>query len=149
MKQTSDTGRRTAAPGGLRAVLLIALVALLHAAFSPGSAHLAALDTDHCGQRAASSVAAVAYDFDHCGLVHPVTVAVGGVEKHLGGEAGTGCAASACQPRPGVLAHKAPDAAARVPERAVVPSVQGSATTGGPGSQGSCASALRTVVLRC
>ncbi|MDX6349852.1 MAG: hypothetical protein QOF84_4642 [Streptomyces sp.] len=150
MTQTTGTGRHTAALGGLRAVLCIALLALLHAAFSAGSAHVGALDTDHCGRQGISSVAAAAYDFDHCGLVHPVAVAADGLGQHHGGETGTSCAASACQPRTGAVVHKAAsDAAAEVSARAMAPPVRGAAPMDGAGSQGPSASALRTVVLRC
>ncbi|WP_031106816.1 hypothetical protein [Streptomyces sp. NRRL S-146] len=73
-KTTGPT--RPAACRGLGAAVLLALFALLHATFSPGLAHLAALDLDGCRQHAALAKA------HECDLTPPTLVIALGAEGH-------------------------------------------------------------------
>ena len=70
------TAPRPAAARGLGAVVLLALLALLHATFSPGPSHLTALDLDGCRLRAAATSAHL------CETAPPVVVTAAGAEGH-------------------------------------------------------------------
>ncbi|MBA2810240.1 hypothetical protein E0500_023305 [Streptomyces sp. KM273126] len=89
----STTAPRPVAARGLGAVVLIALLALLHATFSPGPSHLSALDLDGCRPRA---VAASTLDCE----ASNVLASAGGTEGHPDGDAAQPCEASAYGPRP-------------------------------------------------
>ncbi|MEU0720524.1 hypothetical protein ABZ498_25495 [Streptomyces lavendulocolor] len=91
-KTTGPT--RPAACRGLGAAVLLALFALLHATFSPGLAHVSALDLDGCRQRAALAKAHA------CDLTPPTVVTGLGAEgHHEDGDASQSCDASAPGPR--------------------------------------------------
>ncbi|MFF4837528.1 hypothetical protein [Streptomyces sp. NPDC001315] len=88
MRQTTSPAR-PAACRGLGAAVLLALFALLHAIFSPGPSHLAALDPDGCRQRAAVAR-------EHTSDLASAAVATGlGADGHHGGDAPPSCHASA------------------------------------------------------
>ncbi|MFF2514362.1 hypothetical protein [Streptomyces sp. NPDC058086] len=93
MRQSvSDT--RPAARCGQCAVVLLALLALLHAMFSPGPSHLAALDLDGCRQRAAAARAHA------CDLATAPVLNGAGAKGHQDGDdASQSCDASAYGPR--------------------------------------------------
>ncbi|KUO16238.1 hypothetical protein [Streptomyces dysideae] len=92
MRHVPSTASR-AATRGLGAVVLLALLALLHAAFSSGPAHLSALDLDGCRLRAA---AATAHD---CQSAVAEVVTGAGAGGHHDGAAVQSCGASAYGPR--------------------------------------------------
>ncbi|MFF0131747.1 hypothetical protein ACFYTG_39570 [Streptomyces mirabilis] len=88
----SDT--RPAVRRGQCAVVLLALLALLHAMFSPRPSHLAALDLDGCRQRAAIARAHA------CDLATTPVFSGAGAEEHQDGDgASQSCDASAYGPR--------------------------------------------------
>ncbi|WP_329295817.1 hypothetical protein [Streptomyces pseudovenezuelae] len=89
MRKTASP-TRPAACRGLGAAVLLALFALLHATFSPGLAHVSALDLDGCRQRAALAKAHV------CDPTTPtVMTGAGGEGHHQDGDASQSCDASA------------------------------------------------------
>ncbi|MFI1731002.1 hypothetical protein ACH40E_17560 [Streptomyces acidicola] len=88
----STTAPRPVAARGLGAVVLLALLALLHATFSPGPSHLSALDLDGCRLRA---VAASTLNCE----ASTVAATASGTEDHPGGDAAQPCEASAYGPR--------------------------------------------------
>ncbi|MFF5757467.1 hypothetical protein [Streptomyces longwoodensis] len=91
-KTTGPT--RPAACRGLGVAVLLALFALLHATFSPGLAHVSALDLDGCRQRAALAKA------HKCDLTPPTVVTgLGDKGHHQDGDASQSCDASAPGPR--------------------------------------------------
>ncbi|ALV33527.1 hypothetical protein [Streptomyces sp. CdTB01] len=94
MRRIPSTVRPAAARRGLGAVVLLALLALLHASFSPGPSHLSGLDLDGCRMR---SLAASAH---YCETVAPVLVtAAGSDHHHQDGDAAQSCDAFASGPR--------------------------------------------------
>ncbi|MET9817276.1 MULTISPECIES: hypothetical protein [unclassified Streptomyces] len=93
MRHTPDTARPVARRG-LCAVVLLALLALLHATFSPGTTHLSGLDLDGCLRRSVTQATAQA-----CGMA-PAAVLTGvGAAGHQDGDASQSCEASSYGPR--------------------------------------------------
>ncbi|WP_327397541.1 hypothetical protein [Streptomyces phaeochromogenes] len=92
MRHTPSTARLAAARG-LGAVVLLALLALLHATFSPGPSHLSALDLDGCRMHV---VAVSTLDCE----APTVLVAAAGAESHQDGDVAQSCDASAYGARP-------------------------------------------------
>lgn len=141
-------GRAHAAPcGGLRAVVLIVLLAFVHSMFTPGPIHMPASDADDCRRGIAASTAHSSGVGENC----PATCA--GVTSGEGGElpdggAASGCAAAAYTPR----SHSA----AAHPAKAIVGAPSGD-TPAGHGNAPACAGSSvvsdarpsRAGVLRC
>ncbi|MET9103689.1 hypothetical protein [Streptomyces antibioticus] len=97
---TTSTAKPAAARRGLGAVVLLALMALLHATFSPGPSHLSALDLDGCRLRAAAASAHL------CETAAPVVVTAAGAGGHQDGDASQSCEASGYGPRPLTDLHR-------------------------------------------
>lgn len=93
MRHTPDTAR-SAARRGLCAVVLLALLALLHATFSPGTTHLSALDLDGCLRRSTTQAAAQA-----CDTAPSAVVTGAGAAGHQDGDTSQSCDASSYKPR--------------------------------------------------
>ncbi|WP_405961250.1 hypothetical protein OG235_36940 [Streptomyces sp. NBC_00024] len=91
MRHTPGTARPAAARG-LGAVVLLVLLALLHATFSPGLSHLSALDLDGCRTH---TVAMGTLDCEEPTAV----VTASGAEGHQDGDAAQSCDAPAYGPR--------------------------------------------------
>ncbi|MFF1291687.1 MULTISPECIES: hypothetical protein [unclassified Streptomyces] len=135
------TAPRPAAARGLGAVVLLALLALLHATFSPGPSHLSALDLDGCRLRVAAASAHL------CETAAPVVVTAVGVEGHQGGDVSQSCDASGYGPRQLAAFSHAPAVSgttsgvpAASPPGNVSPAVTGASAPGSP---------FGSVVLRC
>ena len=135
------TAPRPAAARGLGAVVLLALLALLHATFSPGPSHLTALDLDGCRLRAAATSAHL------CETAPPVVVTAAGAEGHQDGDAPQSCDASGYGPRqladlshPPAVSGTTPGAPAASTPGNVSPAVTSASAPGSP---------FGSVVLRC
>ncbi len=74
--------------------MLLALLTLLHASFSPGTAHLSTLDLDGCLQRSVAATAA-----QPCDAAPVAALTAPGADGHHDGDAGQSCDASAYGPR--------------------------------------------------
>ncbi|KPC63930.1 hypothetical protein [Streptomyces chattanoogensis] len=159
MRDTVSRGR-SADANGVRGLLLVALLALLHAALLAGACHLTSSQADHCltrppaaaasGTATVSGVAATSgASAGHCVTEDPGLTSAGAAKKHHPASGGRHHSqASGCQLRP----HQAPtgncgktfgDAS---PGTAVAPSGDAS-----PGAVRTTAGAPpgRSVVLRC
>ncbi|WP_033309315.1 hypothetical protein RFN58_35315 [Streptomyces iakyrus] len=93
MRQPSSNAR-PAARRGLGAAVLLALLALLHASFSPGTVHVSALDLDGCLQRHLAATAA-----QPCDAAPVAALTAVGADGHHDGDAAQSCDASAYGPR--------------------------------------------------
>lgn len=143
MRQTLSD-HRPAARRGLGAVVLLVLLAFLHATFSPGPRHLSALDLDGCLQRRIVTTS-TAQDCQRVPAAVLTAPDSGG--HHHDGDASQSCDASAYGPRQltapvTLLAMPAGPATAG-------PSAMAPATS--PDRTRSCApgAATGSVVLRC
>ncbi|MCZ4513842.1 hypothetical protein O3Q52_38050 [Streptomyces sp. ActVer] len=142
MRRTpGTTAPKPAAARGLGAVVLLALLALLHATFSPGPSHLSALDLDGCRLHAAAPSAHL------CETATPVVATAVGAEGHRNGDVRQSCAASGYGPRqladlshPPVMSGTTPGFPAVSSPGNVSPAVTGASTPGSP---------FGSVVLRC
>ncbi|AJT63412.1 hypothetical protein [Streptomyces chattanoogensis] len=158
MRDTVSRGR-SADANGVRGLLLVALLALLHAALLAGACHLTSSQADHCLTRppaAASGTATVSgtaatssASAGHCVTESPGLTSAGAVKKHHPASGGRHHSeASGCQLRP----HQAPTGNCGKtfgddsPGTAVTPSGDAS-----PGAVRTTAGAPpgRSVVLRC
>ncbi|ALV33232.1 hypothetical protein [Streptomyces sp. CdTB01] len=93
MRHNPSTAPPAAAARGLGAVVLMALLALMHAAFSPGPSHLSGLDLDGCRVRAAIVSA------HSCQSVAAAVVTAAGTADHQDGDSSQSCDASPYGPR--------------------------------------------------
>ncbi|MCX5601247.1 hypothetical protein OOK29_24180 [Streptomyces phaeochromogenes] len=142
MRRTPGTTAPSAAAArGLGAVVLLALLALLHATFSPGPSHLSALDLDGCRLRAAAASTHL------CETAAPVVVTAVGADGHQDGAASQSCDVSGYGPRqladlshpPAVSGTTSGVPGASSPGN-VSPAVAGASAPGSP---------FGSVVLRC
>ncbi|GAA3783651.1 hypothetical protein GCM10022206_23700 [Streptomyces chiangmaiensis] len=78
---------------GLGAVVLLALMALLHASFSPGASHLSVLGPDGCRRQTAEA------GVSGCPVGPPAVVRVSAGEDHRGGGIYPSCGASGSEQR--------------------------------------------------
>lgn len=141
MRHTTFSTTRPAAARGLGAVVLFALLALLHATFSPGPSHISGLDLDGCRLRAAVSNA------HNCPPVATVVATGAGAEGHHGDDASQSCDASGYGPRQ--LADSSSSQAASGPTSGVLmhPSQDSASPT--PAGASAHDSPSGSVVLRC
>ncbi|MDT9695149.1 hypothetical protein [Streptomyces sp. P17] len=118
MRQTFSTPRPMIGHS-LCAVVLLALLALLHATLSPGASHLAALDLDGCPQQQRPAASA-----QTCVTAPVAALTEAGAVGHHDGDTTPLCAASASGPRqaahlpsPFATAHAVSGGAAALPAR--------------------------------
>ncbi|MET8331207.1 hypothetical protein [Streptomyces sp. NPDC005181] len=137
----------TAPCGGLRAVVLLVLLAFVHSMFTPGPIHMPAPDADDCHRSIAAS-AADSPDVDKDCPVTCARVTTGEGRELPDGGAASVCDAAAYTPRPlSAAAH---------PAKAVVGAPVGDAPAG-QGNAPACVNSSivsgawpsRTIVLRC
>ncbi|WP_328690024.1 hypothetical protein OHA74_12880 [Streptomyces phaeochromogenes] len=140
-RTTPSTAEPAAARRGLGAVVLLALLALLHATFSPGPSHLSALDLDGCRLHAAAARAHL------CETAVPVVATAAGTGGHQDGAASQSCDASGYGPRqladlshPPAPSGTTPGVPAASSPGNLSPAVTGASTPG---------SSFGSAVLRC
>ncbi|MGY5128650.1 hypothetical protein [Streptomyces nigrescens] len=104
MRNTVSTGR-SAASGGWRVLVLLVLLALLHAALSTGSPEVPMPDAGSCPPRTAAPAVSVPAERP-CIPAGPVLASTEGGGKHPGSGARRKCDASGCH-----LRHQVPTGA--------------------------------------
>ncbi|MCX4920010.1 hypothetical protein [Streptomyces sp. NBC_00687] len=123
MRQSPDSAR-TVARRGLGAIVFLCLFTLLHATFSPGPAHLAALDLDGCLRKSFAQA-----ELQPCGKTPAATVTGADTDGHQDGDAAQSCDVASSGPRQladlSPLAAPAPQTDGEAPAKHPVRSRQG------------------------
>ncbi|UKY48307.1 hypothetical protein [Streptomyces inhibens] len=147
MRYTVSSGR-SAAAGGLRLLVFVALLALLHTALTTDSSQVPIPEGDGCRLTRASAPAVYGPAGKACVAAGPVLTSTGGGTKHPGSGVRRKCEASACHLRHQVPTGSSGKALGDPPVEETI-TASADVPSGAVVTTAAAKSPKRTVVLRC